>query len=107
MCCIIYETRHDATVIDCSAMRFGTRWPEVFAITTMELCKVNDKIFISGIVIRGGRATGIRFQRGFQSGSGSHSENLFKSVATRVPQFEILIALDCSPWYSFSIVLQF
>jgi len=53
MCCIIYGVRHDATVIDCSAMRFGTRRPEVFAITTMESRKVNDKIFISGMVIRG------------------------------------------------------
>jgi len=53
MCCIIYGVWHDAVVIDCSAMRFGTRRPEVFAITTMESRKVNDKIFISGMVIRG------------------------------------------------------
>lgn len=53
MCCIIYVERHDAIVIDSNAVRFGTRWPEVFAITTMESHKVNDKIFISGMVIRG------------------------------------------------------
>lgn len=48
MCCIIYGLRHDAIVIDCSALRFGTRWSEVFTITTMESRKVNGKIFISG-----------------------------------------------------------
>lgn len=51
MCCIIYGLRHDAIVIDCSALRFGTRWSEVFAITTMESRKVNGKIFISGPVV--------------------------------------------------------
>ena len=50
MRCIIYGLRHDAIVIDCNALRFGTRWSEVFAITTMESSKVNGKIFISAYV---------------------------------------------------------
>lgn len=50
MRCIIYGLRHDAIVIDCNALRFGTRWSEVFAITTMGSSKVNGKIFISAYV---------------------------------------------------------
>lgn len=50
MRCIIYGLRHDAIVIDCNALRFGTRWSEVFPIITMESSKVNGKIFISAYV---------------------------------------------------------
>jgi hypothetical protein len=61
-------------------MRFGTRRPEVFAITTMESRKVNDKIFISGMVIRGWpRQRKSIFDLG-ASTLGGHLKNSFPEV---------------------------
>lgn len=81
MCCIIYGVWHDAVVIDCSTVRFGTRWPEVFAITTMEPRKVNDKIFISGMVIRGRP----RYGNPFSAGSPETASKIRPEVGARVP----------------------
>lgn len=84
---------HDAVVIDCSAMRFGTRWPEVFAITTMESRKVNDKIFISGMVIRGRPRDGNPFSA--RPPRPETISKIFPEVSARALQFSILIALSC------------
>lgn len=93
MCCIIYGVQHDAIVIDCSAMRFGTRCPEVFAITTMESHKVNDKIFISGMVIRGRPHGGNPFSPGPLRAE--TTSKICPEVGMHAFQFRILIALNC------------
>lgn len=93
MCCIIYGVWHDAAVIDCSAMRFGTRWPEVFTITTMESRKVNDKIFISELVIRGRSRGGIPFSE--KRPLTETTSKICPEVGPDAFQFKILIALNC------------
>lgn len=74
-------------------MRFGTR-RKCSAITSMEACKVNDKIFISGMVIRGRLHDGNPFSA--RSLVANHFKNLRLEAETNVFQFWILIMLDCS-----------
>ena len=92
-CCIIYGVWHDAVVIDCSATRFSIRWPEVFAITTMESRKVNDKIFISGMVIRGQSHGGNPFSA--RPPRAETTSKICPDVGARAHQFRILIVLSC------------